>query len=74
MLSPKARKALPIVTPLTERILVAEIDSNPVTTVIVVYSPTNVVVVEESFYESMEEIIRDVPAYNFLAVLGDFNT
>uniref|UniRef100_X2B9M6 Endonuclease/exonuclease/phosphatase domain-containing protein n=1 Tax=Capitella teleta TaxID=283909 RepID=X2B9M6_CAPTE len=42
MLSPKARKALRTVTPISERILVAEFDSNPVTTVIVIYSPTNV--------------------------------
>ncbi|ELU10200.1 hypothetical protein CAPTEDRAFT_65122, partial [Capitella teleta] len=75
MLSPKARKALRTVTPITERILVAEFDSNPVTTVIVIYSPTNVAPVEEAeaFYEKLGEIIRDVPAHNFLAVLGDFN-
>ncbi|ELT89219.1 hypothetical protein CAPTEDRAFT_186251 [Capitella teleta] len=75
MLSPKARKALRTVTPITERILVAEYDSNPVTTVIVIYSPTNVAPVEEAeaFYEKLGEIIRDVPAHNFLAVLGDFN-
>lgn len=75
MLSPKARKALRIVTPVTHRILVAEFDSNPVTTVIVVYSPTNVAPVEEaeSFYERLGEVIRDVPAHNFLTVLGDFN-
>ncbi|ELT94673.1 hypothetical protein CAPTEDRAFT_208902, partial [Capitella teleta] len=27
----------------------------------------------EAFYEKVGEIIRDVPAHNFLAVLGDFN-
>ncbi|ELU18633.1 hypothetical protein CAPTEDRAFT_209188 [Capitella teleta] len=71
----KPRKALRTVTPIYERILVAEFDSNPVTTVIVIYSPTNVAPVEEAeaFYEKVGEIIRDVPAHNFLAVLGDFN-
>ena len=40
-----------------------------------VYSPTNVAPVEEAelFYDKLGEVIRDVPAHNFLAVLGDFN-
>jgi hypothetical protein len=27
----------------------------------------------ESFYERLAKVIRDVPAHNFLTVLGDFN-
>jgi hypothetical protein len=75
LLSPRARNALRRVTPITERILVAEFDSNPVTTVIVTYSPTNVSPTElvENFYEELGAVIRDVHAHNFLAVLGDFN-
>ncbi|KAJ4927670.1 hypothetical protein JOQ06_015475 [Pogonophryne albipinna] len=48
---------------------------NPVTTVIVVYSPTNVAPSEEveKFYEDLAKAVRDVPAHNFLAILGDFN-
>ncbi|KAJ4927630.1 hypothetical protein JOQ06_015437 [Pogonophryne albipinna] len=48
---------------------------NPVTTVIVVYSPTNVAPSEEveKFYEDLATAVRDVPAHNFLAILGDFN-
>lgn len=40
VLSPWARKALIRVTPLTDRILLAEFEDNPIT-VIVIYSPTN---------------------------------
>ena len=47
LLSTRARKALRRATRHTERILVAEFDSNPVTTVIVTYSPTNTYPVQE---------------------------
>ncbi|KAJ8397433.1 hypothetical protein AAFF_G00439820 [Aldrovandia affinis] len=41
----------------------------------VVYSPTNVAPVEEveKFYEDLRTTVRDVPAHNFLAILGDFS-
>ena len=75
LLSPKARKSLRTAKSVTERILVAEFDSNPVTTVIVIYSPTNVSPNEEAeeFYGKLGEVVRSIPAHNFLAVLGDFN-
>ena len=75
MLSPQARKALRRVYHHTDRILTAEFSGNPVTSVIVVYSPTNVASAEEveKFYEDLATAIRDVPAHNFLAILGDFN-
>ncbi|KAJ8399549.1 hypothetical protein AAFF_G00409600 [Aldrovandia affinis] len=59
----------------TDRILIADFDGNPVTTIMVVYSPTNVAPVEEveKFYEDLRTTVRDVPAHNFLAILGDFN-
>ena len=46
-----------------------------VTTVIVTYSPTNASPTEEveTFYEELRAVISDVPAHNFLAVLGDLN-
>lgn len=39
------------------------------------YSPTNVAPSEEveKFYEDLATAVRDVPAHNFLAILGDFN-
>jgi len=75
MLSSRARKALRRVTSHTERILVAEFNSNPVTTVIVAYSPTNIspTDVVENFYDELSSLISGVPAHNFLSVLGDFN-
>ncbi|KAJ4939860.1 hypothetical protein JOQ06_029296 [Pogonophryne albipinna] len=75
MLGPLARKALRRVYHHTDRILIAEFSGNPVTTVIVVYSPTNVAPPEEveKFYEDLARAVRDVPAHNFLAILGDFN-
>ncbi|XP_034053142.1 craniofacial development protein 2-like [Gymnodraco acuticeps] len=75
MLGPLARKALCWVYHHTDRILIAEFSGNPVTTVIVVYSPTNVAPSEEveKFYEDLATAVRDVPAHNFLAILGDFN-
>ena len=75
MLGPQARKALRRVHHHTNRILMAEFAGNPVTTVLVVYSPTNVAPPEEvkKFYEDIDTAIRDTPAHNFLAILGDFN-
>ena len=53
----------------------ARFDGNPVTTVIVVYAPTNVATAEDidNFYEDLRRTISAVPAHDFLAVLGDFN-
>ncbi|KAJ8393714.1 hypothetical protein AAFF_G00057670 [Aldrovandia affinis] len=75
LLSPRARKALRRVHQHTDRILIADFDGNPVTTIMVVYSPTNVAPVEEveKFYEDLRTTVRDGPAHNFLAILGDFN-
>ena len=75
MLGSRAHKALRRVCHHTDRILIAEFSGNPVTTVIVVYSPTNVAPTEEAekFFEDLATAVRGVPAHNFLAILGDFN-
>uniref|UniRef100_A0A8C5B1I1 Endonuclease/exonuclease/phosphatase domain-containing protein n=1 Tax=Gadus morhua TaxID=8049 RepID=A0A8C5B1I1_GADMO len=75
LLGSRARKALRWVYQHTERILIAEFSSNPLTTVIVVYSPTNVAPTEEAekFFEDLATAVRGFPAHNFLAILGDFN-
>ena len=75
LLSPRARKALRKTHPFSERILIAEFGGNPVTTIMAVYSPTNVSSVEdaEKFYRDLATAVRSVPAHNFLAILGDFN-
>ncbi len=75
MISKRARKALLGVLSHSERILIAEFNSNPLTTVIVVYSPTNATPQEqvEKFYETFTAAVMGVSAHNFLTILGDFN-
>ena len=76
LVSPRARRALRSVFQQTARILVAEFEGNPVTTVMCVYSPTNVAhhaAESEEFYNSLRTAIQQVPAHNFLVILGDFN-
>ncbi|KAJ3591155.1 hypothetical protein NHX12_009102 [Muraenolepis orangiensis] len=75
MVSPRARRALRRVQQHTDRILVADFEGNPVTTVMSVYSPTNAAPVEdvEKFYDELRTAIHHVPAHNFLVMLGDFN-
>jgi len=56
--------------------MIEEFEGNhAVTTIIVAYSPTNTSAPEEveSFYDDLGDLIRDVPAHNFLTVLGNFN-
>ena len=75
MVSPRARKALRSVHQHSDRILIAEFEGNPVTTVMSVYSPTNTTSdkVVEKFYDELRAAIHSVPAHNFLVILGDFN-
>ena len=75
LLSNRAKSALRSVESISKRILVAEFESNPVTTAIVIYSPTNVAPEEEvlEFYNELTSVLASVPAHNFLAILGDFN-
>ena len=76
LLDRKARKALLSVVPTTrKRILVAEFDGNPKTTVIVFYAPTNCAEEEDiqEFYADLRNALDSVPAHNFLACLCDAN-
>ena len=75
LLGTKARKALLKVKNISNRIMAAEFDGNPKTTVIVVYAPTNCADEEvvEAFYDDLRNALNDVPAHNFLLVMGDFN-
>ena len=75
LLGKKAKKALLDVKRISDRILRAEFDGNPRTTILVAYSPTNTAeesVVEE-FYKTLRSTLQDIPAHNFLGVLADFN-
>ena len=63
-------------TSVTSRILKATFAGNPVATLVVVYSPTNVRQNHdetELFYESIRNTIDQTPKHNFLALLGDWN-
>ena len=75
LLGAKARKALLKVRCVSSRVMIAEFDSNPKTTVIVVYAPTNCADEDkvEEFYETLRNTVSDVPAHNFLVVIGDLN-
>lgn len=59
LLSSRVRKALRQVYQRTERILVASLNGNPVTTIVVMYSPTNVAPIEEveKFYADLQTAI-----------------
>ena len=75
LLGPKARKSLLKVRSISSRVLIAEFDGSPKTSVIVVYSPTNCADEDtvKEFYDTLRNTISDVPAHNFLVVIGDFN-
>ena len=76
LMGTKARKALLKVKSINKRIMLAEFDGNPKTSVIVVYAPTNCSSNEiaEEFFEELNNTISDIPAHNFLIVMGDFNS
>ena len=75
LLGRKAKKALLDAKRISNRILRVEFDGNPKTTVLVIYAPTNNADETEvdEFYKSLRGTIQDIPAHNFLTILGDFN-
>ena len=75
LLSPKAFGNLTKVESITSRIMIAEFSSNPVLTVVCVYSPHNSAPEEEveEFYSSLRSLLDDIPRHNFLTITGDFN-
>ncbi|XP_072046823.1 uncharacterized protein [Amphiura filiformis] len=60
---------------ITPRIICATFGGSPKTTIIVTYCPTNVSDEKESeeHYMVLDKSIKQVPAHNFLMVMGDFN-
>ena len=75
LLSAKASNNLLSIEPISPRIMVLELDGNPKTTVLCVYSPTNTSPIEEidDFYTTLRTTIEQVPPHNFLVLAGDFN-
>ncbi|XP_072016329.1 uncharacterized protein [Amphiura filiformis] len=75
LLSNFARKVLVSVCYISPRILKVTLNGNPQTTIIVTYSPTNAADEDDvtDFYNQLTKATREVPAHNFLIVIGYFN-
>lgn len=75
LLSPKASSNLLSIKKVSDRIVVAEFNTNPKTSFISCYSPTNVSdeTIVDDFYSSLSLTLRNIPAHNFLVIAGDFN-
>ena len=75
LLSPSAIKSLINVEKISPRIITANFNGNPITTVVSCYSPTNVSDEDDvsEFYNNMSSFTRYVPKHNVLIIAGDFN-
>ncbi len=75
LLGNKTSKDLKSVRSHTSGILVVNFHGNPATSILVIYSPTNVSDEDtiESFYDSLRRAIESIPAHNVMMVIGDFN-
>lgn len=60
---------------ISERILLATFEGNPVVTIVACYAPTEAATREEKddFYAKLESTLQEIPAHNMLILLGDFN-
>jgi exonuclease III len=76
LLSPKAYENLLSVEKISDRIIIAEFNSNPRTTFIACYCPTNVSDEQlvDNFYSDLKGVTENVPIHNFLVIAGDFNS
>ena len=63
------------ITPISPRIIVLELEGNPKTTVICVYTPHNASSESdvEEFYTSLRGTVEQVPLHSFLVIAGDLN-
>ena len=75
VLNTQAKSSLSNVKPHTDRILIANFQGNPATTVNVNYCPTNVADEEiiEGHYDQLRSAIDSIPAHNIMIVVEDFN-
>ena len=71
----RAKGALASIRPYNDRILIANFQGNPATSIIVTYCPTNVAKddVTEGHYDCLRRAIDSIPAHNQLMVVGDYN-
>ena len=75
LLNSRAYDSLACVRSHTDRILIANFQGNPATTVITTYCPTNVTdedIIEDHF-DNLRRAVGSVPAHNVLLVIGDLN-
>ena len=75
LLSPKAVNNMLHIEKISDRIMLAEFESNPKMTIISCYSPTNMSEESEAkdFYKDLKGVAENIPAHNFLVIAGDFN-
>lgn len=75
LLSDRAMKAVKSVEKVSNRIIVLNLTGNPKATIICAYSPCNTSEDEEieEFYDDLSETINNLPAHNFLMLVGDLN-
>ena len=75
LLSPRASDNLLSIEKISDRIIIAEFNSNPKTTFVACYCPTNVSdeKLVDDFYCDLKGVVENVPVHNFLVVAGDFN-
>ncbi len=75
LMSPKAYKALNSMSKICPRIIKANFNGNPVTTVISCYSPTNCSDdrTRTSFYSNLTYTIKSIPNHNVKIIAGDMN-
>jgi len=75
LLSNRAMENLLNIERISPRVLIADFEGNPKTTVLSCYSPHNGSSDEDidSFYNTLRSTLENVPAHNFLLVPGDFN-
>ena len=75
LLIPRASSNLLDIEKISDRIVVTEFNSNPKTTVILCYSPTNTNDEPnvDAFYKDLKLLLDNIPTHNFLVIAGEFN-
>ena len=73
MIDKSIESALSEVKPVDKRILIAEFNGNPRTTIIVHYAPVEGSGESDEHYDTLCSVIQEVPKHNLLLVLGDYN-
>lgn len=73
--SPSTSQRLQSCEKVSDRIMVAHLEGNPMLTVIGAYAPTECDdhQAKEAFYDALEDTTRNIPAHNVLIVAADFN-